>query len=380
MNLRLHVSLLLVVLVSHSVISAIETSALKSVGHEELGALDDLYIDDEGDDDIQLQDEMSGSGPGAVDMDDEDEDYDDGEDLDEDEEDEDDDYPDKVREPEEVEKVESTEKMIEMEKKSDLSPILPPQEKDEDEEIAVDEVIDQVIDNVELVTPRVSPVAVSPLYPQTGAAVHEDYDVDEDYASGSGASPTTDDEDASSAEDDYDDDYTSITGENDPRVLDNSDTRNSNHEVVMPLPPAATEAPKVEVALAPEPAPAPTGGAGTSVVEHPSVVDESAVPKHNVDEDSAPTTDRGGVRHGANATSDGVAKNGDRQASFFAQPGILAAVIGGAVVGLLCAILLVMFIVYRMRKKDEGSYALEEPKRNSPNSHPYNKNSREFYA
>lgn len=39
-----------------------------------------------------------------------------------------------------------------------------------------------------------------------------------------------------------------------------------------------------------------------------------------------------------------------------------AAVIGGAVVGLLAAILLVFFIVYRMRKKDEGSYALDEPK------------------
>ncbi|VDI02241.1 uncharacterized protein LOC143055345 [Mytilus galloprovincialis] len=43
-----------------------------------------------------------------------------------------------------------------------------------------------------------------------------------------------------------------------------------------------------------------------------------------------------------------------------ASPGILAAVIGGSVVGLLCAILLVMFIIYRMRKKDEGSYPLEE--------------------
>ena len=59
---------------------------------------------------------------------------------------------------------------------------------------------------------------------------------------------------------------------------------------------------------------------------------------------------------------------------------LFTAVIGGAVVGLLCAILLVMFIVYRMRKKDEGSYVLDEPKRNSPNSNPYNKNSREFYA
>jgi len=70
----------------------------------------------------------------------------------------------------------------------------------------------------------------------------------------------------------------------------------------------------------------------------------------------------------------------NRPASFFAQPGILAAVIGGAVVGLLCAILLVMFIVYRMRKKDEGSYALDEPKR-SHNVNSYSKPpSREFYA
>jgi len=69
-----------------------------------------------------------------------------------------------------------------------------------------------------------------------------------------------------------------------------------------------------------------------------------------------------------------------RSPSFFAQPGILAAVIGGAVVGLLCAILLVMFIVYRMRKKDEGSYALDEPKR-AHNANSYSKPpSREFYA
>ncbi|CAB3239681.1 unnamed protein product [Arctia plantaginis] len=74
-------------------------------------------------------------------------------------------------------------------------------------------------------------------------------------------------------------------------------------------------------------------------------------------------------------------KSEDRAASFFAQPGILAAVIGGAVVGLLCAILVVMFIVYRMRKKDEGSYALDEPKR-SPAAASYGKghNNREFYA
>lgn len=73
-------------------------------------------------------------------------------------------------------------------------------------------------------------------------------------------------------------------------------------------------------------------------------------------------------------------KQEERQTSFFGQPGILAAVIGGAVVGLLCAILLVMFIVYRMRKKDEGSYALDEPKR-SPTVNSYTRSSnKEFYA
>lgn len=62
------------------------------------------------------------------------------------------------------------------------------------------------------------------------------------------------------------------------------------------------------------------------------------------------------------------------------QPGILAGIIGGALVGLLCAVLLVMFIVYRMRKKDEGSYALDERK-HSPSMHQYARApTKEFYA
>lgn len=57
----------------------------------------------------------------------------------------------------------------------------------------------------------------------------------------------------------------------------------------------------------------------------------------------------------------------------------IAAVIGGGVVGLLCAILLVMFIIYRMRKKDEGSYPLNDSK--PLNDYAYSKApSREFYA
>lgn len=53
----------------------------------------------------------------------------------------------------------------------------------------------------------------------------------------------------------------------------------------------------------------------------------------------------------------------ERGSYLFDHPGLLAAIIGGAVFGLLCAVLLVMFIVYRMRKKDEGSYPLDERKR-----------------
>ena len=51
---------------------------------------------------------------------------------------------------------------------------------------------------------------------------------------------------------------------------------------------------------------------------------------------------------------------------------LYAGIIGGAVVGLLCTVLLMMFIVYRMRKKDEGSYALDDPKQKARD--------REFFA
>ncbi|CAF2681443.1 unnamed protein product [Rotaria sp. Silwood2] len=62
------------------------------------------------------------------------------------------------------------------------------------------------------------------------------------------------------------------------------------------------------------------------------------------------------------------------------RPAILVGIIGGICIGMVSAILLVMFIVYRMRKKDEGSYALEEGPRKSP-THAYSKvSSKEFYA
>ncbi|KAM3728901.1 putative syndecan [Dirofilaria immitis] len=63
------------------------------------------------------------------------------------------------------------------------------------------------------------------------------------------------------------------------------------------------------------------------------------------------------------------------------KPGILAALIGGIVIGILVSILLIMFVVYRMRKKDEGSYALDEPKQPPHYSYAYQKApTKEFYA
>ena len=59
----------------------------------------------------------------------------------------------------------------------------------------------------------------------------------------------------------------------------------------------------------------------------------------------------------------------------------VSGIICAAVVGLLCAVLLVMFIVYRMRKKDEGSYALDEPKRSPSLTYTKaSKDNREFFA
>ncbi|CAD5114329.1 DgyrCDS3467 [Dimorphilus gyrociliatus] len=85
------------------------------------------------------------------------------------------------------------------------------------------------------------------------------------------------------------------------------------------------------------------------------------------------------------ATSSGEPKppSSALRSSFLGHPGLLAAIIGGAVVGLLCAVLLVMFLVYRMKKKDEGSYALDEPSKRgrSPAHMGYQKApSKEYYA
>ncbi|CAJ0956375.1 unnamed protein product, partial [Mesorhabditis belari] len=63
------------------------------------------------------------------------------------------------------------------------------------------------------------------------------------------------------------------------------------------------------------------------------------------------------------------------------KPGVFAAIVGGSIVGLLATVFIIVFIVYRMRKKDEGSYALDEPKARPYAGYAYTKAStKEFYA
>lgn len=61
------------------------------------------------------------------------------------------------------------------------------------------------------------------------------------------------------------------------------------------------------------------------------------------------------------------------------RPTLLAGIICGVAFGLLSAMLLLLFVVYRLRKKDEGSYALDEPK-NSPAVAYTKAHDREFFA
>ncbi|XP_051886925.1 syndecan-4 [Pristis pectinata] len=50
----------------------------------------------------------------------------------------------------------------------------------------------------------------------------------------------------------------------------------------------------------------------------------------------------------------------NNNSSMFASTEMLAAMIAGGTIGLLFAILLILLLVYRMRKKDEGSYDLSK--------------------
>ncbi|XP_004839100.1 syndecan-1 [Heterocephalus glaber] len=59
---------------------------------------------------------------------------------------------------------------------------------------------------------------------------------------------------------------------------------------------------------------------------------------------------------------------------------VLGGVIAGGVVGLVFAVCLVGFMLYRMKKKDEGSYSLEEPKQANGGAYQKPTKQEEFYA
>nr|CAB3265910.1 syndecan-2 [Phallusia mammillata] len=66
--------------------------------------------------------------------------------------------------------------------------------------------------------------------------------------------------------------------------------------------------------------------------------------------------------------------------SIFQSTHFMTALIVGGCVGLLFAICVIMLLAYRMRKKDEGSYALDEQKKPaSPSAYQYTQG-QEYYA
>lgn len=97
--------------------------------------------------------------------------------------------------------------------------------------------------------------------------------------------------------------------------------------------------------------------------------------------DPEESEEEGGAGETSHSGSDDIFREENAQPAteFLKQPLILASGIALVVVFLLCAVLLVMFVVYRMRKKDEGSYSLDEPKRTP--SHPYQRApTKEYFA
>lgn len=218
-------------------------------------------------------------------------------------------------------------------------------------------------------------------------------EIDESSGSGWGPGPGPDDEDNRSGSGD------TIYGPSDDEDFPTTTTNHPALEVEPDIPeePEDPDYPESEIDSVPNPTPpkdqfdvvsprilTKPEGAPDSRPEEPSRPDQTDISISEevlpIDQDKSGSNLEPESRPAENSV---IIMNNpeDRVTSFFAQPGILAAVIGGAVVGLLCAILVVMFIVYRMRKKDEGSYALDEPKR-SPAAASYGKghNNREFYA
>ncbi|XP_073424386.1 syndecan-1 [Dendrobates tinctorius] len=82
-----------------------------------------------------------------------------------------------------------------------------------------------------------------------------------------------------------------------------------------------------------------------------------------------PSSEEGNSDEGSSDASHGIMERKE----------LLAGIIAGGVAGLVFAAALVVFVLYRMKKKDEGSYSLEEPKQ-SNGGYQKPREQREFYA
>uniref|UniRef100_A0AAZ3RXH1 Syndecan n=1 Tax=Oncorhynchus tshawytscha TaxID=74940 RepID=A0AAZ3RXH1_ONCTS len=114
----------------------------------------------------------------------------------------------------------------------------------------------------------------------------------------------------------------------------------------------------------------------TEIAETETEVPEQSldVTEETVISSEAPpsTTGASGLLYEADVPYDVHSEN------LFQRTEVLAAVIAGGVIGLLFAIFLILLLVYRMRKKDEGSYVLGE--RKAPSSAYQKAPTKEFYA
>lgn len=83
----------------------------------------------------------------------------------------------------------------------------------------------------------------------------------------------------------------------------------------------------------------------------------------------------------AKATTWGRVCSGAQGAAELSWPRLPAlGIIAGGLVGLIFAVCLVGFMLYRMKKKDEGSYSLEEPKQANGGAYQKPTKQEEFYA
>ncbi|XP_030635345.1 syndecan-4 [Chanos chanos] len=148
-----------------------------------------------------------------------------------------------------------------------------------------------------------------------------------------GETDTTDDEDLDPNDDDDDDDdyndYDDMSGSGDDSAIE------SNSELVPPFKPDLTD---------------------NRIPEDP------IMPKHDLKPDDSDLVQKNEVglakdlKHGMQSPNVQMAVAGSE--NIFNKTEVLAAVIAGCVVGVLFAAMLILFLVYRMKKKDEGSYDL----------------------